>query len=175
MRFARVLVAASCAALVASAIPAAAHDHQPPRTRLRSGDASQAGKQSTYCWSSAGEEPGTGETMCADYILRFPRAERAKTGARAFIAFKTSNEPTNTSLSYWRRVDENGFPVGDSRAIRHTVVPVRREGKVVAYRARFRLPARSQHMYIVAFGSWEDQDAGGGPQDSSWTFHLRLR
>lgn len=175
MRITRLLAAAAVAAVVATAIPAAAHDHRPPRTQLRSGDTIQAGRQGSYCWTSAGEEPGTAETLCVDYISSFPRAKRVRSGAWASIHFKTPNEPTDTSLSYWGKVDENGFPVGNARSIDHGVVPVRRDDEIVAYRARFRLPQRRSHMYISAFGTWDDQDADAGPQDSTWTFHLRVR
>lgn len=175
MRITRALAVTACAAVVATAIPAAAHDHRPPRTRLTSRDASQAGQQGSYCWTAAGDEPGEATGTCADYIFSFPRAERAHAGAMASIIFRSTNKPTSLSLSYWREVDENGSPKGDARDIDYSLLAVREQGEIVAYRARFRLPERRGHMYISVFGTWEDQDAGGGSQDSSWTFHLRLR
>ncbi len=113
--------------------------------------------------------------MCVDYIFSFPRAERAHAGGMASIIFKTANKPTSLDLSYWRDVDEDGAPKGNARGIDYSLRPVRADGEIVAYRARFRLPEQRGHMYIYVFGTWEDQDAGGGSQDSSWTFHLRLR
>ena len=175
MRIRRAFAVTACVAVVATAMPAAAHDHRPPRTRLTSRDASQAGQQSTYCWTSAGDNPGEAIGICADYAWDFPRAERAHTGAMASIKFKSSNKPTSLHFSYWREVDQNGEPKGKKRDIDYSFRAVREAGEIVAYRARFRLPQRRGHMYIWASGTWEDQDAGGGSQDSSWTFHLRLR
>ncbi|MGH2757766.1 MAG: hypothetical protein ACRDI3_08260 [Actinomycetota bacterium] len=171
----KVLAAVVCLALLVLESGASAHDHEPPRTKLRTGDSRQGGILGSYCWTAPDGDGGFTGT-CVDAIPTWPDADPGSTGARARIRFFSRHRPSEIDLSWYERVDRNGFPVGDTHQIDPRLVAVRNDrDRVIAYDARFRLRATPGHMYINAFGRWEDRNGAGGMQDASWTFHLRVR
>ena len=161
------------AAMMTSAVPAGAHDHKPPRTKLTAPRVEQRGKQSTYCWTTTADEPGMYVATCADYVYAWPRAQRTG-GRKARIRIFKTTAPEELALHSWRRVDENKAPVGDGRHVDVSVAPTT-VGASVVYDVTFRLPRKAGHYYLHLFGKWEDTEGAGGSQDSSWTFHLKLR
>ena len=162
------------AAVVAASVPAVAHDHRPPRTKLTARNVEQAGRLGSYCWSHAGDEPGFHERLCVDAIFSWPQAQRTRAGRPARIRIFKTTAPEDFSLRAWRRVDENQFPVGDGRALKHQIRQATVDGRTV-HDVTFRLPGRPGHLYIEMFGTWQDTEGGDTLQDAFWHFHLRLR
>ena len=162
------------ALVVASAIPAGAHDHAPPRTKLISGTTEQRGRQGSYCWTKKGPDPDTYEQLCVDMVPGWPDAKRARAGRMARIRIFKPTAPRDVSVSVWRDVDENGIPQGEQRMLEYSVEPATVNGNRV-HDVRFRLPRRTGHLYVELFATWPDQQGSDTRQDSFFQFHLRLR
>lgn len=169
-----VIAALMAAAVVAASVPAFAHDHRPPRTKLTARNVEQAGRLGSYCWISAGDEPGFYERICVDAIFSWPRAQRTRAGKNARIRIFKTTAPGELSLRGWRKVDENNFPVGDGRALDYEIEESTADGNTV-FDVTFRLPDRPGHLYIEMFGTWQDTEGDGARQDAFWHYHLRLR
>lgn len=169
-----VVAALMAAAVVAASVPAVAHDHRPPRTKLTARNVEQAGQLGSYCWSHATEDPGVHERLCVDSIFTWPRAQRTRAGRPARIRIFKTTAPEDLNLRAWRKVDENNFPVGDGRDLTYAMKQDTVDGRTVLDVA-FRLPPRPGHLYIEMFGTWQDTEGGETLQDAFWHFHLRLR
>jgi hypothetical protein len=78
---------------------------------------------------------------------------------------KRSEKPDQFDLDYWRRIDENGHPVGDPRDIDFRLEPRLARGKRV-WDAKFKLPSAGR-FYMRAFGKWD-------PGDGFYDFYLVL-
>ena len=172
----KLIVAATMVAAVAAAsVPAVAHDHKPPRTKLIARDVEQAGRLQSYCWTSAGEEEGVYQTICVDAIFTWPQGQATDAGKKARIRIFKTTAPGELSLHAWRKVDENRFPVGDGRRLPTEVRRSTVDGTTV-FDVIFTLPTRPGHLYLEMFGTWEDTEAPDHPrQDAFYHFHLRLR
>ncbi len=165
----RLLALVAVAALIAPEV-AAADDHRPPPNPILSaGRVRQRGRFLASCWSAPGERPGEHVVTCADAFGGWPPAKRTRTGGRAQVLIRKSQRPDEISLRSWRRVDRRGSPVGRGRSVSFALV-----GRAGAWAARFRLPRRRGHYYLLVFGRWRDRDGSATHQDASWTFHLRL-
>jgi hypothetical protein len=165
---------AFAALVMAGAIPAQAHDHAPPRTKLISGTTEQRGRQGSYCWTRRGPDPDTYEQLCVDMIPGWPDVKRAQAGRIARIRIFKAAAPRDVSVSVWRDVDRNGIPQGDQRMLDYSVEPAMVNGNRV-HDVRFRLPRREGHAYLELFATWPDQQGSDTRQDSFFQFHLRLR
>lgn len=121
----------------------------------------QRGRLGSYCWTV---HEGTGQ--CVDAVPSWPKAMWVRSGAKLKIRIHFSERPEQFSIGAWRRVDENGFPKGDSERIKKRMKRVVRDGETKAWDALFRLDG-ARHYYISAFGRWEG--------DASWSFHARTR
>ena len=170
-RFAALAVVALVAA---GAIPALAHDHAPPRTKLISGTTEQRGRQGSYCWTREGPDPDTYEQLCVDMVPGWPDVKRARAGRRARIRIFKPTAPRDVGVSVWRDVDRNDVPQGEQRMLAYSVDPAVVNGNRV-HDVRFRLPRRPGHLYIELFATWPDQQGSDTRQDSFFQFHLRLR
>ncbi|MGH2808093.1 MAG: hypothetical protein ACRDKT_12560 [Actinomycetota bacterium] len=162
------------AALAASGAPVAAHDHEPPRTRLTAGRTEQRGMQWSYCWTKKGPEPGIYEQLCVDMVPDWPDAKRARAGRAARIRIFKRAAPRDVALSYWRDVDDRNIPQGEQRELSFSVEPATVDGRRV-HDVIFRLPRRTRHAYIELFATWPDEQGSDTIQDSFFRFHLRLR
>jgi hypothetical protein len=154
---------------------AAAHDHEPPKARLKTGDVIQRGRLGSYCWVSP-DGNGKFTQLCVDSIPDWPDARPASPDARVRVRFLSRHRPDRIDISWYESIDRYGVPRGEAKEIEPRIVPVRNDrDRIFAYDARFRTRETRGHMYIYAFGIWEDQNGLGGPQDAYWSFHLRVR
>ena len=150
------LIVLLTAVLLAGVVPAGAQEEsRPPNLVFRSGDTRQRGNLGSYCW----ETPSG--SKCEDtFSYDWPPPDKADARARARVVIKYPDKPKQMSLDYWRRVNENGEPQGESRSIDFRLVSREaRRGRV--WDAKFRLPS-SGRFYMRAFGQW---DAGDGFYD----------
>ena len=157
-------------ASLALEVPAAAHDHHPPGTKLWIGGEGQLGQQGSYCWTrpSGPEQCVTG---CADYVWSFPPPLVVGAGEeRAELVLRTRHRPRRLSIRSWTELGEYGMPEGAGEKVPYDLKRDRRTGRIV-WIALMRLLVED-HLYLDAFGVWKDCEGCGGSQDSSWAFHL---
>ena len=171
----RIRALALATGFIVAAMPgtASAHDHKPPRTVLTAGRAEQRGQLGTHCWTSAGEEPGEYQTICADYMWTFPDAVRAPAGGEATITIYKTTAAEELDIRRYRHIGDSGHPEGDGKEVDYKVAPASVDGKTV-YEVTFTLPSRPGHMYLDLFGIWQDTEGADQPQDANYTFHFKL-
>ena len=170
------LAAALSLVSLVAALPAIAHDHEPPRSVLHQRSTEQRGKLGTYCWVYPDENQEGGYIQqCIDARVAWPRAKPGLPGRMARVRFHSAVQPDDLSIAFWRRLDDNDNPVGEGKTLESTLEPYLNDtGETVAWDLVFRLPARGRHLYLHAAGYWPDQDGSEAPQDASWTYHLKL-
>ena len=154
---------------VMSCVPrASAGTAQPPAVVLHEESTDQAGLLGSYCWSySTGDGHGTG--FCADSTWGWPPAEEAARGAQAVIVIHRAERPKQVQLTAWRRIDpESGQPLGPSSNVDFVLRARLRDGRRVAWGARFMVPRVPGQYFLSMFGRW-------APGDATYAFHLRLR
>lgn len=148
---------------------APAHDHRPPKTVLRSGDARQRGNLGTFCWS----EEGGGQ--CVDTSgYGFPFGEDVGAGRRVRIRVRRDQKPENTHLHAWRHVDDEREPQGDGWGIPHRVKK-RTWGDRTVYDIIFRAPNKGEHAYLSLDADFDVRPGKFGAGDANYNYHLRLR
>lgn len=138
---------------------------KPPPALLRyKGETIQRGNLGTYCWTF------TGGGGCADaFAYSFPRSVWVPQGSRVAIRLERSKRPNRVQITAWRKVGDDGQPVDDGRRLRKRLMPVKSDGDIVAWEARFRLRRGGRHYYMSAFVKWPDKG------DASYDFHARTR
>ena len=170
-----IVAAVTAASVVAASVPAAAHDHKPPRTQLIAKDVEQAGRLGSYCWTKAGDEPGFHERICVDAIFTWPRVQRTRAGKNAQIRIFKTTAPEDLSLHVWRKVDENNYPDPDGgRRLSFEIEESTVDGNTV-FDVTFSLPERPGRLYIEMFGTWQDTEGSENVDDAFWHFRLKLR
>ena len=153
--------------LICSGVASASEHDRPPVAVLKALDVHQKGKLGSYCWSWENSD-GSGSGRCVDYAgYRWPRVQRTDRNGDATITIRYEEAPSETSLTYWRRVDERRNPVGQGTELEHTLAP-RPAGDATVWDVTFVVPGYRGHFYLAGFMRW---DAG----DSSYAWHLRLR
>lgn len=65
------------------------------------------------------------------------------------------------------------MPAGRGREIRRTLEPVVRDGRTVAWDARFGLNRPGRQHYLIAEGHWKGCD--GMDDFALWSFHAKTR
>jgi hypothetical protein len=156
--------------------PAQAAHRKPPRVVFKSPDAWQRGVLGTHCWTfiDRGEDEGLG--YCADATHDFPEAEPAGAGDAALFRLWAPKRPSQLAIEYWREVDQDGQPVGNSQTIEAELQPYRKNGELVAFDAMFELPQGNGDHYLGLFAKWERfrRPHGRAEGDASYDFHLDL-
>lgn len=172
----RTIVGALVLTLLAVGLaPAWANHRHPPRAVLMAPHAWQKGVLGTYCWaySDKGSSEGTGK--CVDtFAHSFPEPDGSTAGELATIRLWAKRLPEEASVDMWREVDENGEPVGEAERLVVVVKPHRKDGTIVAYDLRFRLPDTAGDVYLTAFAKWGTirYEDGKGDGDAFYDFHL---
>ncbi len=150
-------------------VGASAHDHEPPSTAIRTESSLQRGRLGSYCWWRAAGYPGLYGQQCVEKIRTFPRARSAPNSRRAVVRFLVAHRPRRIELFSSRTKN------GRRRHVAFFVTPHKRDGRVVAYDANFRLPRRAGDYFLDASGRWLDREGSKKVQHAEWTFRLRLR
>jgi RTX calcium-binding nonapeptide repeat (4 copies) len=151
-------------AVVAVTSSVSAARRPPPATLVHNGETLQKGKLGTYCWTF----PGGGG--CADtFGYQFPRGVWVPAGATVAIRLDKDEKPNNFDVTAWRKVDNDGQPIGDGRGLRNRLSPIKENGDVVAWKATFELRRGGRHYYLSTFVKWADKG------DASYDFHAKTR
>ena len=175
------LVAAMTVALMgvvlATQIPASAHDHRIPQTILKKGAKElQAGTrvaESNWVYPS-------GDGLCGNenavYSWRFPETDSVAPGSRLRIRIFKTQRPDSFEVAAYPTVDEAGMPGGEGRLLNRSLQRVLRDGETVAWDAVFYANRPDRHYYLVSEGHWRDrQGCGNADQYASWSFHVKTR
>lgn len=155
--------------------PAFANHRHPPRAILKAPHSWQKGVLGSYCWNYVDKGSDEGVGFCADTFSHdFPEPDETTTGAAATIRLWVAKLPKEVSVDVWREVDERGEPIGESERLAVTIEPHRKDGEIVAYDARFTLPATAGEVYLTAFARWGTIRYGDGRADGDafYDFHL---
>lgn len=174
------LVLAFVAGLVASVAVvshAHAHDHRVPKTVLMKGKQEmQTGlKVGEYSWSYPSGDDGTCVAEQAVLETRFRTADEVAAKSKLRLKIFKSQRPDSFEIKAYRKVDENGLPVGVGRPLQRTLKPVVRDGKPVAWNAIFQVNRPSRHYYLVAEGHWKDKQGCRSEQFALWSFHVKTK
>ncbi len=153
------------ALLIGLAAPARAHDHAPPETILRIGNADQEGILVLSCWIRGKDLDGA--SVCRQRETSFPEALET-TKRTAVLDLGTSTEPARLRLRAWRRLRPNGEP---RRPTRRLVVGL--EDGDGGWLAGFALPQRPGTWYLEAKAVWPDRSFPENEQFGVWTFSVR--
>ena len=142
----------------------------PPRAVLIADEGSQRGVLWSYCWTYSEDEWGVG--TCGDgwYAWRTPLA--VPSGSKVKLVFRWAQQPSRLSIRGWSRVRPNGSPRGSGEKLSYRLRPERSPGEgITGWAAHFRVPDRTGHLYLDAYGRWKGESSGGG---ASYSFHLLL-
>ena len=166
----RAAVALVVVASFALEVPAAAHDHRPPTTKLWVADEGQRGRQGSYCWDRP-SGPNECVGWCAEIIWSFPPPMVVGRGEHHVeLVLRTRHRPRRLGIRSWTELGEYGMPDGAGEKVPYDLERERRTGRTV-WIASMRVLVED-HLYLDASGVWRDCEGCGGSQDSSWTFHL---
>lgn len=174
-----IMILAAAAAILTLAAGVALADggnpFSPPKAALSSEDGrvSQKGvKVAEYSWS---QPTGDGGCVVANALLEtsFPEARAVAAGTPLRIRVHDARRPNPFEIVSYRRLDADGMPAGRGREIRRSLEPVVRDGRTVAWDARFRLNQPGRQHYLIADGHWKGCD--GIYDFALWSFHLRTR
>ena len=155
------LLACVCALLLGSLAATADARTRPPDLVLKTTGVRQEGNLGSYCW-----QEGTQGGCYVTFGFAWPSLQAAEAGDKARVVIKYSGKPTGLALDYWRSVDGDGNPEGESRSLEYRLEAGTVRGKKV-WIARFRLPGTEGHFYMRAFGQWKQGDG-------FYDFHLDL-
>ena len=158
--------------LAAAGRPAAAHDHQIPRTVLKKGAQDlQVGRRVN---ESSWDQPSG--NLCVNqnaiYEMRFPGVDRVAAGSKLKVRILKIQRPDSFEIAAYPKLDKEGLPVG-GRVLRSTLVPVKEEGRTVAWDAVFSVNRPDRDYYLVTQGHWQDSEGCGNDQFAFWSFHVR--
>lgn len=162
----RLAVVVVCLAAIVPPAVASEHD-RPPATVLKATGVHQKARIGSYCWSWDNGD-GSGSAQCADYFgYRWPRAQRGMRAGEATITIRHPEQPTQVDYTYWRRVDEEGFPRGEGQTLAYALAP-RSVGDEMVWDVSFVLPDYHGRFYLSGHLQWDNGDA-------SYYSKLRLR
>jgi hypothetical protein len=180
MRTLRVITAALlCAGLLvapSTAVSAApsqdpAPRKRPPRAVLFGDGGSQRGVIWSYCWTYSEDDWGVGS--CGDGFYSWRTPLEVTSGSKVKLVFRWAQQPSRLSIRGWARVRPNGSPRGSGEKLAYRLRPERSPGEgITGWAAHFRVPDRTGHLYLDAYGRWNGESSGG---DASYNFHLLLR
>jgi hypothetical protein len=170
---ARRLPASLALALVlCGVIPAAAHDHRPPRAELRYGSVLQQGRLIKEHWSSRTEDGGCVSSLVVGQA-RFPRPGLPVGPGRfrAALRLSRSDRPTDLSVSARQGRGLRGRLLGTSQPVAWTLRPRRAGGQVIGWAAVLRSRVEDE-LYLRVTGTWDDRQGCLGDQRAVWLFHV---
>jgi hypothetical protein len=175
LRWAAVLLTAIAVALVgvlATQIPASAHDHRVPKTVLMKGKQElQTGRKvNEYSWTYP-----AGEGICAteQAILTFGFPNQVPSVAADSTLKVRIHKSQKPSPFYVAEVDQSGGQRGE---VNVRLKPVVRDERTVAWDAVFRVKRPNSDYYLEAEGHWRDrQGCNDADQYALWTFHVKTR
>ena len=125
----------------------------PPEATLKQGNrVLQHGSMMPYFWIN----------RVADVVPQHPSAVPVEPGTQLYIRLSENRCPER----FWLRSRTSG-------RIDPTLLPVVRDGKIVAWDAYFSLRRPDRHYHLRASGIWEGR--GGGYGDVGWQFHVETR
>lgn len=163
-------------ALVLSLIPAAAvaHDHQHPKTVLRSSGDRQVGEPWTYVWYT-GSDNGT----CLGQSFTRPPNYRRKAMTwrphrKIRLRLFKRHKPTRLVIRTYRRLDNDDRPAGRQRRADYRLRRVHRDDRRF-WIAGFYGRRKAHHLYLHVHVEYEDVDGCGGTQSMELAFHLLRR
>jgi hypothetical protein len=162
---------------VLAAPSVAAADHRPPKTvmsLLHSEDAQQ-GLLYEYIWARP-VRPNICRGVTSDGIQHWGTPLRAgRRHLTARITFRTRIRPTALRIQAWKKLDQNGDPIGPGHSVQFRLSPRKRDGSIHSWRAKFRVSLQpGQHYYLDVHGRWRDSKCKI-TKHASWTFHLKRR
>jgi hypothetical protein len=144
---------ASIGAVTAEAQPASSFSDEFPKTVLMKGQTElQNGRfvYGTWHWYEAGEW----NTIFADGIGGFPRADLVRAGSRLHIRINKPQRPEAFRILAYK-VFEQGQLIGEGRRLDTTLRRVERDGKTVAWNVFFCVNRPDRHYYLETLGRWE--------------------
>lgn len=157
-------------------VPAAAHDHRPPRATLASAADQQRGRPLHSAWLARAD------SRFCDFMTRralpsFPRALPHATGEEVRILLPKAAAPLELSVEAWRAVGSDGRPKGARETVPAALVPRLEGTQVAAWEIRFVPPPVTPHLYLAVEAYWADEESCSRPPDlgsqsASWAFHL---
>jgi hypothetical protein len=157
--------------VLSGVIPAAAHDHRPPRAALRHGSLLQEGRLIKEHWSSSTEDGGCVSSLVVGQV-RFPRPGLpVEVGRfRAALRFSRSARP-DLSVSARSGRGPGGRLPGKSQAVSSILRPRRSGGEVIGWAAVLRSRVEDE-LYLRVTGTWADRQGCLGDQKAVWLFHV---
>lgn len=163
-------------AATAGAPPAGAHDHRIPETVLKKGpqDLQTGLRVAESFWSHSTAGGGCAGAF-TDYVFRFPAVDRVAAGRALHVRIFKAQRPDSFTVNAHRKVKDDGFPVGEPQPLRRTLEPVLRQGKRVAWDAKFRVNQPSRDYYLVTEGHWRDREGCDVDQYAYWSFHVETK
>ena len=172
-KWSRAAVVFLVSALAASAVPAVAHDHKPPRAILRSPGDEQRGRAWSSDWTRADGKfcvSGVGDGI--PNYRRKAMTWNPSNPIRLYLYKK--QKPKKVKVRMHRRLDEDGSPQGKGRRAR-----IRLRDKVLdngrrIWIAKFRGPD-VRHLFLSARAVWQDVEGCNVSQSLDFAFHLRRR
>lgn len=172
-RLGRVTVPLMVCALMASAAPAAAHDHRRPKVMLRSHGETQRGQPWSSQWTR-----GDGKHCVSgigDGIPNYRRKAMVWNPKNPLhLYFYKRQKPDRVKVRMHRRLDDDDFPTGRGRlariGLRHKTLD---NGRRI-WIADFLGPDR-RRLYLSARAVWQDVEGCGGPQSLDMDFHIRRK
>ena len=163
----RVVTVLSLAALAA---PAAAHDHSPPSLTMRVEGEVQEGKLVYTGWYTKQTETSCvhGDIFGPDAYPEAIEVTRGSHSVRVRIAKR--HRPDYLEVRTWQATTPEGG-AGPPDVVEHTLKPIRRDGRVRAYRILFDVSVLKD-LYIKVLADWRDREGCGGELMGRWNFHL---
>lgn len=163
--------------LAALAAPAGAHDHEPPpAARMKVDGETQKGRLAYSRWyTKSGGKCVVSEPALADTYPAALQVSRGDHVARVRLARR--HRPAVVDIQTWHAGSSDG-PTGPSEQPPHDLKPIRRDGRVVAYRVLFDITV-IKDLFVKVAVVWPDREdchpSGGDSQHAYWNFHLEAQ
>lgn len=172
----RRLIVALATLFIVAALPAAAHDHRPPKAVLHVEDDRQVGRRHHADWVRGGKRFCT-----ATFAIGFPtfrKPLRHAPGRPLVIRLHKKAPPLEVEVHRWPRVNKDGRAAGTPVPLPWALSPRMVDGQIRAWDVTVAWPASVDHLYLGAAAYWADEeDCAGEPdlgsQYVAWTFHLK--
>jgi hypothetical protein len=151
---------------------APASDKLPPAAILHAAGKAQKGSLWSYGWSRPGL-PGECVGGNADGVIRFRgHGLSIGFGERVLkIKFHKRERPRSVQIESWTQIDQDGYPVGQSRVLPNRVVR-RGNGESRRWIVRLKKLLVSGDLYLDVFARWRTTNGCGRVNDASWFFHV---
>ena len=154
--------AVAVATMGSTAVAWAYRDHPPGAHVQYRGEWLQRADASADCWP--GEDGGIG---CGEVDPQtWPKARRVRDDALVRFRINVNHKPRRVWVRSYRAISKNGEAKDRGKRIEVGLRPVRRDDRVVAWDAAFRLHAhRTHYLHVIA----------NCPYTAAWNATLRVR